>query len=156
MTAKKFLVVFTAAYVVVLTLVPSSSVAGDVRYGHTHRSDGVLRAGCHRYHFHYTLHPDRVFKGKGNGKSWGAEFFLRDPKGRGLGSAVKEYQVDPRRGPALFKFCRYSTQPGRFTIRGRLTVKHTTCSTPIATPATCETHQRSVWIGRSHFRLRRH
>ena len=155
MSAKKFLVVVTAVCAVLLTLIPASSVAGDIRYGHTNRPDGVLRAGCRQYHFHYALHPDRVFKGKGNGKSWGAEFFLKDPKGRGLGTAIKEYQVDPRRGRGVFKFCRYSTRPGRFTIRGRLTVKHTFCSTPIATPVTCEEHKRAVWIKRSHFRLRR-
>ena len=155
MSAKRFVPALTVACTLLVTMLPSAAVAGDVRYGRTHRADGVLHSGCHVYRFHYRLHPDAVLEGRHNGHSWAAEFFLTDPRREGIASDVKEYQADPRRGVGRFKFCNYSTRPGRFRIRARLTVKHTSCSTPIATPFTCTEHKKTVWIQPSRFRLRR-
>jgi hypothetical protein len=87
--------------------------AGNAQLGKLSSSDRVLRKGCHNYR--YTYH---VTSGA---EEWALETYLRDPTGETIASNTKDSMVDPKRGHATFRFCRYNTRPGRFKIKGKLT-----------------------------------
>jgi hypothetical protein len=81
-------------------------------YGHTSAPDGLLRAGCHGYRYRYRVTAPS--------DDWTLETFLRDPTGDSLASGGFMSDSDPRRGTGSFRFCRYATRPGKFTIRAKL------------------------------------
>ena len=103
-------------------------------YGHTRASDGVLRSGCRNYGYRYRI--------KVRTNDWTLETFLRDPRGETIASGAYTADADPKRGPAYFRLCRYTTQPGRFTIRAKLTFYNAT-------------GEHTAWFERTSFRLRR-
>lgn len=109
-----------AALGLTLATIPPAVTAGNADYGRTWRKDGTLRSGCHHYRFQYRVKPVAVLETAGD--DWSAEFFLVDPDGRGLGAAVKDSDIDPRRGDGRYRVCRETTRPGRFKIRGKLSV----------------------------------
>jgi hypothetical protein len=88
----------------VTTTTPPPATAGSSEYGRVWRKDGTLRQGCHDYRFQYRVKPRAA--DPDNEDDWAVEFFL----------------VDPRRGRGTFEICRQTTVPGRFTIRGKLSV----------------------------------
>ncbi|GAA4715817.1 hypothetical protein [Nocardioides conyzicola] len=104
-------------------------------YGRTAAPDGTLRRGCHNYPYRYRITPPT--------DDWTLETFLRDPTGEGLASGTFIAESDPRANRTHFRFCRYSTRPGRFTIRALLHWYG----------ATGQEHK--VWLEPSHFRLKR-
>ncbi|MGH3347602.1 MAG: hypothetical protein ACRDO4_11525 [Nocardioides sp.] len=136
---KNVLVALTLACGLVLGVLPPPAVAGSAEYGRTWRKDGVLRAGCHDYRFNYRVRPGNVQPGN----DWAVEFFLIDRRGRGVASEVKDSEIDPRRGKGTFGLCPTSTVPGRFKIRGKLSVYDGWA--PV----------EEVWIKPGRFRLRR-
>lgn len=102
--------------------------------GSTHARDGRLRSGCHDYGFRYRLNIRT--------NDWTLETFLRDPGGENIASGAYVADADPKRNRAAhFRFCRYTTQPGRFTIRAKLVYYNAS-------------GEHTVWLERSHFRLR--
>jgi hypothetical protein len=103
-------------------------------YGRTHARDGVLRQGCrnHRYRYVLLVRTD----------DWALETFLDDRTGETIASGAFSADSDPKRGPGVFRFCRYGTTPGRFTIRAKLTYDN-------------DSGEHRVWLRPSHFRLRR-
>jgi hypothetical protein len=107
---------------------------GAADYGHTAAPDGRLRRGCRAYPFRYrlTLPSD----------DWTLEVFLRDPRGRGLASRAFISDSDPAAQRSRFRFCRYSTQPGRFTIKA------------LAHWYDDRGAGHEVWLAPSRFRLR--
>jgi hypothetical protein len=113
--------------------------AGRAEYGRTWRKDGVLRGDCHEYGFRYRVRPGQVQPGN----DWSAEFFLVDRRGRGVASDVKDSEIDPRRGRGRFGLCRDATVPGRFKIRGKLSVYDGWALVDV------------VWLKPGRFRLRR-
>ena len=115
-------------------LVAAPATAWDADYGRVTRGDGVLRAGCQDYGFRYRVRP-------GN-NDWAAEFFLRGPGDEGLGTVGKLSGAHRKRGRGHFEVCRASTRPGRFTIRGKLTI-------------TMGFDQEVHWVKPVRFRLRR-
>ena len=86
--------------------------ASTSRYGHTGAADRELQDGCHSYRYHYVI--------KTPTNDWTLETFLVDPTGDTLASGTFIADSDPRRGPGWFRFCRYSTRPGTFTIRAKV------------------------------------
>lgn len=103
--------------------------------GSTHARDGVLRSGCKDYGYRYRLHIRT--------NDWTLETFLRDPTGENLASGAYAAGADPKRKTdAHFRLCRYTTQPGRFTIRAKLVYYNAS-------------GEHTVWLEPSHFRLRR-
>lgn len=81
--------------------------------GSTRAPDGVLRKGCRRYSFDYTVttqHDD-----------WTLETSIRDRTGRAVASHALLGPGDPKAGRKTFTLCRWSTRPGRFRIRAKLT-----------------------------------
>jgi hypothetical protein len=103
-------------------------------YGHTSARDGTLRSGCHNYRYRYVVTPPT--------DDWTLETYLVDRTGEGIASGTYFSDSDPARNRPIFRFCRYSTYAGRFTIRAKLhwydgSVGH------------------RVWLKPSHFRLSR-
>jgi hypothetical protein len=120
-----------------LTLVLTGAVAADAQtsaYGHTAAPDRALRPGCHDYAYRYVI--------KAPTDDWTLETFLDDPRGETLGSGAFLSDSDPRRGDGVFRFCRYSTKPGRFTIRAKVQWYD-------------GSQEHRAWFEPSHFRLRR-
>ena len=102
--------------------------------GHTHADDGVLRRGCHNYHYRY------VVSVKTN--DWTLETFLDDRTGDTVASGAFMADSDPKRGRAVFRFCRYSTYAGTFKIRAKLNWYN-------------DAGGHKGWFRPSYFRLRR-
>jgi len=90
-----------------------AATAGDPDFGRMWRHDGVLRPSCHNYKYHYRVIPPKP--------SWSLETFLVDPTGETIASGGLDSAVDPKRGTAKFRFCRYNTTYGKFKLRGKLT-----------------------------------
>ena len=89
---------------------PAAAVTSS--YGHTSARDGRLRDGCHNYGYHYAVRTPT--------NDWTLETFLVDRTGEHIASGVLLSDSEPRRGQAVFRFCRYATKPGRFTIRAKV------------------------------------
>ncbi|WP_244929084.1 hypothetical protein [Nocardioides sp. W7] len=102
-------------------LVTGSTVAASAtddhhEWGRLGARDGVLRKGCPSYVYRYAVQPP--------GGDWSLETFLVDRRGRKLGSGVFLSGLNPTRGQATFTICRATTKPGRFVIRGKLSVQN--------------------------------
>ncbi|GAB6987441.1 hypothetical protein [Nocardioides pyridinolyticus] len=102
--------------------------------GHTHADDGVLRMGCRNYPYRYVL--------KIRSNDWSLETFLDDRTEETIASGAYAAGPDRKRMTTSFRFCRYNTVPGRFTIRAKLSW-YTDSGSHVA------------WLKPSHFRLRR-
>ncbi|HEU5036291.1 MAG TPA: hypothetical protein VFT70_04765 [Nocardioides sp.] len=102
--------------------------------GHAHAKDGVLRRGCHNYRYRYAVGVRT--------NDWTLETFLDDRTGDTIASGAFSADSDPRRGRAVFRFCRYSTYAGTFTIRAKLSWYN-------------DAGEHQGWFEPSHFRLRR-
>lgn len=100
------------AAAVVLILLAATPASAARSYGHTGSADRKLRDGCHNYRYHYVI--------KTPTNDWTLETFLVDPTGDTIASGTFIAGTDPRRGPGWFRFCRYSTRPGTFTIRAKV------------------------------------
>ena len=121
-----------AGLVGLLPAAPAS--ANTSEYGHTAAPDRTLRSGCHGYRYRYVV--------KAPTNDWTLETFLIDPRDENLASNSFIAESDPRRGHGKFRFCRYSTRTGRFTIRAKLTWYNGSA-------------EHVVRFKRSHFRLTR-
>jgi hypothetical protein len=102
--------------------------------GRTHADDGVLRRGCHNHPYRYVV--------KVRTDDWTLETFLDDRTGETVASGAYSADADPRKGRGVFRFCRYSTYAGRFTIRAKLSWY-------------TDAGEHRGWFEPSHFRLRR-
>ena len=103
-------------------------------YGHTHAADGSLVQGCHNYRYRYVVTTPT--------DDWTIETFLDDRTGETIASGAFFSDSDPARNRTHFRFCRYSTYAGKFTIRAKVHWYNGD-----------EDHK--VWLRPSHFRLRR-
>ena len=122
-------------------LVSAPAAAWDSDYGRSWRGDSVLRPGCHDYRFRYRVRPGT--------DDWSLELFLVDRDGAGLGTQVLDSDLDPVRGRSAFEICGYTTRPGRFRIRGKLSIYE---PGNLLSPAEEPTVR---WIEPARFRLRR-
>ncbi len=111
---------------------PPQRTAGS---GHTSAPDGRLRKGCHNYRYRYAVASPT--------DDWTLETFLRGPRGGGVASGTYSSDSDPAVQRSHFRFCRWTTRPGRFTIRAKLTWYDRDGGGHV------------VWFQPSHFRLRR-
>jgi hypothetical protein len=103
-------------------------------YGRTSARDGVLRQGCRDYRYRYVVTAPT--------DDWTIETFLDDRTGETIASGTFISDFDPNPNRPFFRFCRYSTKPGRFTIRAKVHWYNGS-----------EDHK--VWLMPSRFRLRR-
>jgi len=118
MPLRRWVTALVMALGLLVTTLPAQALAGSSEYGRAYRRDGVLRSGCHDYRFHYVAKPGNVHPGN----DWLLELFLHDKRGESLGTVQEDSEVDPKRGKDKFTLCRASTVPGRFKIRGKLSV----------------------------------
>ena len=102
--------------------------------GHTGAADGVLRPGCHDHRYRYVVAV--------RSDDWTLETFLDDRTGETVASGAFTADSDPKRARAVFRFCRYSTYAGTFTIRAKLSWY-------------TGTGEHRGWFEPSRFRLRR-
>jgi hypothetical protein len=124
-----------------LALVDAAASAWTAGYGHVGARNGVLRAGCHDYGYHYLVKPGST--------DWTLETWLYDPRGRPRGAGDLYAGSDPMAGQASFGMCRAAVVPGRFTIRARLR-----WYTPGSLPSDPPT-RHTAWFEPAHFRLSR-
>ncbi|HYF72520.1 MAG TPA: hypothetical protein VD864_06845 [Nocardioides sp.] len=103
-------------------------------YGRTSAEDGTLRRGCRNYPYRYVVRTPT--------REWSLETFLVDRTGETIASGAYWSDADPKRDRVHFRFCRYSTYAGRFTIRAKLLWYN-------------DEGQHKVWLRPSYFRLRR-
>jgi hypothetical protein len=115
--------------------------AWTTQFGHVGAPDQTLRAGCHRYRYHYVVEPGSA--------DWMLETWLRDPRGRHRGAGDFAGGSDPTRGRATFGLCRASVVPGRFTISARLRW-YTPGALPLDPPV-----QHTRWFEPAYVRLTR-
>jgi hypothetical protein len=108
-------------------------------FGHVAAPDQALRAGCHRYGYHYVAKP--------GSDDWILETWLHDPRGRPRGSGDFLAGSDPKVGRGRFGLCRTTVVPGRFTITARLRW-YTPGILPIGPPV-----EHTRWFRPTHFRL---
>jgi hypothetical protein len=133
-----------AAVALAISLAPaggSAAWAWTTGYGHVGARDGTLRAGCHRYRYHYVVKPGSA--------DWTLETWLSDPRGQPRGAGDLFAGSDPKEGHDSFGLCRASVVPGRFTITARL--RWYTPGTLPTDPLT----RHTVWFRPAHFRLSR-
>lgn len=102
--------------------------------GRTHAPDGTLRSGCHNYPYRYRLNI--------GSDDWTLETFLVDRTDETIASGAYAAGPDRKRNRTHFRFCRYNTVPGQFTIRAKLTWY-------------TDSGEHTGWLKRSHFRLSR-
>lgn len=102
--------------------------------GHTRAPDGVLRAGCRNYPYRYVV--------KVRTDDWMLETFLTDRTGEAVASGTYASGPDTKRMRSRFRLCRYTTEPGRFTIRAKLRWF-------------TDAGDHQAWLKPAHFRLRR-
>lgn len=95
----------------------------------------VLRKGCHNYSYTYTVKPP-----SSAGTAWSLETFLIGPRGGHLASDVILGGADGKHGTKVWRICKSSTVPGKFTINAKLTYN-------------IDPDQYSGWIATRHFRL---
>jgi hypothetical protein len=88
--------------------------AGDPDLGRVWARDKILKQGCHDYRYQYRVRPGT--------RHWSMETFLRDPSGEIIASDAFDNATNKRRGSSTFRFCRWNTSPGKFKIRGKLTM----------------------------------
>ena len=94
------------AVAAVLMTVPSD--AAEPSYGRLGARDGTLLSGCHNYRYRYRVATPT--------NDWTLETFLRDPSGETIASGAYFSDSDPGVDDATFRFCRFGTRPGVFTI----------------------------------------
>jgi len=150
MQLRRLLCAVGLALGLLVTSLPAPAIAGSSEYGRTWRQDGTLRAGCQDYAFKYRVKPGNVLQPR---ESWLFEAFLLDRKGKNVAHAAKDSSMDPKRGSGVFEFCGPSTVPGRFKIRGKLTVYP--ADDGIHIPGETSEPGTVKWVKPGYFRLRR-
>ena len=83
-------------------------------WGWTKGKSGVLRQGCKKYHYTYSVTPPEG--------DWGLEIFITGPKVEHLAAGAFEGSYDPKTGRGTYKLCFVTTRYGRFTINAKVTV----------------------------------
>ncbi len=126
---------------VVLVESAGTAAAWTTAYGHVNRPDGLLRAGCHRYRYHYLVEP--------GSNDWILETWLHDPRGKPRGAGDFAPRTDPKNGYGTFGICRSTVVPGRFKITARLRW-WTQPLLPIDPPV-----EHTAWFKPDYFRLTR-
>ncbi len=91
------------------------ATAASDSLGITRAPDQVLHAGCHGYSYTYRITPPA------NTSTWSADLFLIGPKGGKVGSAYLLSPADPASGKRVWRLCRASIVPGKYTIKMRVT-----------------------------------
>jgi hypothetical protein len=88
---------------------PVSTATAAAASGRAWAPDGILRRGCRDYPYRYEISTPT--------DEWTLEVFLRDRDGHNLASGTFISDSDPKARASRFRFCKFSTRAGWFTIR---------------------------------------
>jgi hypothetical protein len=73
---------------------------------------GVLKRGCHKYAYSYSIRPPEGI--------WALEVFISGPGLKHLAAGVFVDGYDPKTGTGSYKLCRVTTRYGTFKIEAKL------------------------------------
>ena len=104
-------------------------------WGSAWAHDGTLKHGCATYSYRYAFTPPKD-------EEWMAEVFVIGPGHQHVHSEYLVSEADPRRDKRRYRLCDTTADPGRYTIRTRMTVG-------------VASFQTTAWLPRTHFRLAR-
>jgi hypothetical protein len=93
---------------------PLEGLAVHPEWGSLKGHGGVLRRGCHRYTYSYSITPPEGI--------WALEIFISGPNLEALGGGALAEGYDPETGTGTYKLCRNTTRRGRFAIDAKLSV----------------------------------
>jgi hypothetical protein len=99
----------------VQSLVAAPTQASDEvhpEWGSTKGKSGVLRRGCKKYAYAYSITPPSG--------DWALEVTIRDPDMESVGGGVFLGGFDPQQGTGTYTVCKNNTRYGRFTIEAKL------------------------------------
>lgn len=77
-------------------------------------TSGVLKRGCRKYGFTYTIQPPEGI--------WAIEVFISGPGFKHLAASAFLDGFDPKIGSGRYKLCRVTTRPGRFKIEAKVSI----------------------------------
>ena len=83
--------------------------------GVTAARNQVLRQGCHGYAYTYRVTPPPYTS------TWSAEILLIGPRGGKVGSTYLLSPSDPASGKRVWRLCRSTAIPGKYTMRMKVT-----------------------------------
>ena len=93
---------------------PLDGLAMHPEWGSVKGKGGVLRRGCKKYTYSYSINPPKGI--------WAIEVFLTGPGGVHLAAGGYMEGYDPQNGTGTYTLCRNSTTYGRFRIDAKLSV----------------------------------
>jgi hypothetical protein len=141
-------IVFVALVAPLLALAPSAGPGAAApaahaaddgavhpEWGSTQGEKGVLRKGCKKYHYAYSITPPEG--------DWALEVVISGPDLEHMGGGAFMAGYDPTNGTGTYKLCFNNTHYGRFTIEAKLSV------------ANGPGGYVEGWLPPSHFRLHR-
>jgi hypothetical protein len=73
---------------------------------------GVLKRGCHKYAYSYSIKPPEGI--------WALEVFISGPGFKRLAAGAFIDGYDPKTGTGSYKLCRVTTKYGQFKIEAKL------------------------------------
>jgi hypothetical protein len=91
---------------------PLAGLALHPEWGSITGRSGVLKRGCHKYTYTYSVQPPEGI--------WVIEVFISGPKFKHLAAGAFLDGYDPKSGTGHYKLCRVTTRHGRFTIEAKV------------------------------------
>jgi hypothetical protein len=112
---RRMLMAVVGALLMVWPLAAGTPAVGADPLGVTRARNQVLHPGCHGYAYSYKITPPAYTS------TWSAEIFLTGPKGARVGSVYLLSPADPASGKRVWRMCRASIIPGKYTMKMRVT-----------------------------------
>jgi hypothetical protein len=93
---------------------PLAGVAVHPEWGKVTGKGGVLKRGCRKYTYTYSIDPPEGI--------WALEVFITGPGLKHLAAGAFQDGYDPETGTGHYKLCKATTRYGRFTIEAKVSV----------------------------------
>jgi hypothetical protein len=91
---------------------PLAGLTVHPEWGTVTGKSGVLRRGCHKYSYSYSIQPPEGI--------WALEIFISGPGFKRLAAGVFLDGYDPKTGTGHYKLCRVTTRYGKFRIEAKV------------------------------------
>ena len=91
---------------------PLAGLALHPEWGTVTGRSGVLKRGCHKYGYTYSITPPEGI--------WAIEVYISGPRLKHLAAGAFLDGYDPKNGRGVYKLCRATTRYGTFTIEAKL------------------------------------
>jgi len=93
---------------------PLEGLTVHPEWGSITGQSGVLKRGCHKYGFSYSITPPEGI--------WAIEVFISGPGLNHLAASAFLDGFDPKTGTGRYKLCRVTTRYGNFTIDAKVSI----------------------------------